>query len=514
MKRINNRIMINQIKVGVALSYLSILLTYFVSLIYTPIMLRLLGQSEYGLYNLVSSVIAYLGVLNFGFGSAYMRYYSKYKVQEEKKKIEVLNGMILIIFIVIGAIAVFSGIVLALKSDMIFGNQLTNHEQYISKVLMIILVFNLALSFPSIIFNSYVTANEKFVFQKTLQLVKIIVNPFVIIPALYMGYGSIGMAIATTGLSITMEIVNALYAYRKLNMRFNFRGFDKNLMKEMTLFSSFIFINMVSSQISWNVDKLILGRMHGTISVAVYGLAAQINSYYLLIGTTISHLFIPRVHSLVSKTESKNELNLLFAKIGRIQFMILSLISIGFIFFGKVFIGMWAGNNYAMSYAIILILILPATLPLIQNIGIEIQRAKNLHSFSTWVYLIIAIINVIISIPLAQKYEGVGAALGTALALIIGNGFIMNWYYKKRVGLDIKYFWMQIIKIIPALIVPVTFGVIVTSLLDLTNLFNYLFAGVIFVILYLSSLWKFGMNQFEKELFIKPIKRLLGRKLR
>lgn len=51
---------INQLKAGAALSNISMGLGYIISIIYTPIMLRLLGQSEYGLYNLVASVVAYL----------------------------------------------------------------------------------------------------------------------------------------------------------------------------------------------------------------------------------------------------------------------------------------------------------------------------------------------------------------------------------------------------------------------------------------------------------------------
>ena len=69
---------INQIKVGILLSYLQIGLNAVISLTYTPIMLRLLGQSEYGVYTLASSVIAYLGLLNFGLSSSYIHYYSKY----------------------------------------------------------------------------------------------------------------------------------------------------------------------------------------------------------------------------------------------------------------------------------------------------------------------------------------------------------------------------------------------------------------------------------------------------
>lgn len=77
----------NQLKVGAILSYISMGLGYVISIIYTPIMLRLLGQSEYGLYNLVNSVVSYLGLLNFGFGSAYVRYYSRYKVKDDEENI-------------------------------------------------------------------------------------------------------------------------------------------------------------------------------------------------------------------------------------------------------------------------------------------------------------------------------------------------------------------------------------------------------------------------------------------
>ena len=57
-----------QLKIGIVLSYLTLALSNIIALIYTPFMLRMLGQSEYGLYSLVASVVAYLTILDFGFG--------------------------------------------------------------------------------------------------------------------------------------------------------------------------------------------------------------------------------------------------------------------------------------------------------------------------------------------------------------------------------------------------------------------------------------------------------------
>src|SRR5690554_2328158 len=269
---------VNQLKAGVILSYSSMILGYIIAIVYTPIMLRLLGQSEYGLYNLVSSVVSYLGLLSFGFGSAYVRFYSRYKVEDSEREIAKLNGMFLIIFSVIGVIAVFAGSVLVANTERIFGAKLLPAEMKTAKTLMMIMVFNIALSFPASVFNSYITANEKFVFQKLLQMIKVVANPFLVLPVLLLDYGSIGMVVITTALTILIDISNMIFCLKKLDMRFSFKEFDFTLMKEMTIFSSFLFMNMIIDQINWNVDKFLLGRFRGTIAVATYGLASQLNA--------------------------------------------------------------------------------------------------------------------------------------------------------------------------------------------------------------------------------------------
>lgn len=499
----------NQLKLGALLSYISMGLGYLVSIIYTPIMLRLLGQSEYGLYNLVSSVVAYLGVLNFGFGSAYMRYYSRYKVQEDREKINTLNGMFLIIFSLIGLIAVVAGTILTMNTEIIFGSKLTSTELNKASILMMILVVNLAISFPNIVFASHIAANEKFIFQKSIQIIKAVVNPFFVLPVLVLGYGSVGMVIVTTILNIMIEVGNAFYCIKKLKMGFSFKNFDFKLMREMTVFSSFIFINLLIDQINWNVDKFILGRFHGTTSVAVYGLAAQLNYYYLSIASVISSVFIPRIHRLVADSDNNDNLIKLFTRIGRIQFIILSLILSGFIFFGRPFINMWAGANYNNSYPITLLLIIPVTIPLIQTIGIEIQRAKNVHKFRSWVYFFIALGNLALTIPLSKAYGGIGAAIGTGIALLIGNGLIMNLYNHVKVGLNMKYFWRQILLVIPALIAPVFAGILINNIFNLYDIFNFLVFGIIYVIIFSTSIWFIGMNQYEKDLIGKPIIKLV-----
>lgn len=498
----------NQLKVGAIMSYLLIGLGSIISILYTPIMLRLLGQSEYGLYNLVSSVVSYLGLFSFGFGSAYIKYFSKYRVNKEFDNIAKLNGMFLTIFSVMGIVSIIAGIILVFNTQNIFGSQLSIRELEIAKILMAIMVVNIAISFPAIVFNSYVTANEKFIFQRSLQIIKIVTSPFLILPVLMMGYASIGMAIATTVINFLVEFVNAFYCFRKININFSFKKFDSGLMRELFIFSSFIFMNLVVNQINWNVDRYIIGRFKGTVAVATYSLAAQLNTYYLSFSTALSGVYIPRVNAMVSGDNDNNELSKLFARLGRLQFILLSLIISGLIFFGLAFIRIWAGKDYDESYYIALMLIIPVTLPLLQNLGIEIQRAKNMHKFRSWVYLFIAIGNIFISIPLVKLYGGIGAAAGTAIALVIGNVFIMNWYYHKKVGLNIKLFVNELLKITPALVVPIIVGIAMYYYLNLFDIKILVACITSYTIVFGTSMWFIGMNQYEKNLIINPYKRV------
>lgn len=500
---------INQLKAGVMLTYLSQAIHVLSSMIYTPIMLRLLGQSEYGLYQLVASVVSYLGLLNLGFGAGYIRFYSKYKAENEDNKIKRLNGLYLIVFAILGLVSFVCGTVMALNTSAIFGDGLNADEAAKAKVLMMMMVISLPITLLDSVFACYLTAKERFFFQKGLACIKGIASPFITLPLLMMGYGSVGMVAVSLVMTVLSFFVNVWFAMKKLGMEFDFKGFDFGLLKQIWAFTFFIFINMIIDQINWNVDKFLLGRMVGTVAVAIYGVAASLNSLYLTFSTAISSVFVPKVNMLVSKENDNQKLTHLFTKVGRIQFIILALIISGYILFGKVFIDFWAGNGYSESYYIGLLLMLPVTIPLIQNLGIEIQRAKNMHKARSVLYLIMAIANVILSIPLIKFFGVVGAAIGTTISLILGNGLFMNIYYHKKIGLDMLYFWKEILKFFPAVILSVGVGAMIKIIIPAMSILLLVVDIALYSIAYIFFMWFIGMNESEKNILIVPLKKFL-----
>ena len=327
-----------------------------------------------------------LSILSLGFNSSYIKYYAKYKKENDIERIYKLNGLFLIIFIIIGVIACVCGIFLTNHLQLVFKDGLTENEYGIAKTLMLLLTINLAISFPMSIFSNIISAHERFVFLKLLNMLKTVISPLVTLPLLLMGYKSVAMVSLTVVIALFTDVIFVGYTFGKLKQKFIFHAFDKGLFKSLLIYTTFIAINLIVDQINLNMGKLLLTRYKGTIAVAIYSVGFSLETYYQMFSTAISGIFTPKIHLIynnpdLEENEKNKRLSDLFIKIGRIQFALLALIASGLIFFGKAFIHYWAGNGYDEAYYVALLLIIPITVPLIQNVGIEIQRAKNKHQF-------------------------------------------------------------------------------------------------------------------------------------
>ena len=159
-----------QINVSIILNYVQMALSIVISLIYTPIMINILGNTEYGIYNLVSSIISFLTLLSLGLSSSYVHFYSIKKVKNDEEGIAKLNGLFLISFIVIGIIALICSTFIAFNVNIFFNETYSSADKNLAKILMLFLGFNLAVSFPASVFLSYITSQEQFIFQKTVKL--------------------------------------------------------------------------------------------------------------------------------------------------------------------------------------------------------------------------------------------------------------------------------------------------------------------------------------------------------
>lgn len=486
-----------QIKLGTILRYINYVVKMLVQLLYIPIMLKLLGKSEYGVYQLVGSLISSLSLLSFGFDGAYLRFYSQ--CRQNRKREASLNGTFLIVFLVFALASLLIGIFMTIHSHMILGTKLTNNEQNLAQILLAILTFNMFLTFPISVFTSIIISRENFIFLGLIDFGKTILNPFLVVSLLLLGYGSVGLVMVTTILTIAGGGISIWYVFSKIKAPFSFRNFDFQLVKEISHFSLFIFLNSIIDQINWNVDKYILARLVGASSIAIYSVGLQINNIYIQLTDMLASVLAPRINKIVATAYNPlTELNALFIKVGRLQAYVVMIVLSGFIIYGKEFIFLWVGNGYQGAYYITLCLIIPVSIPLCQTLGVDIQRALNKHQYRAVVYSFIVLVNVIITIPLTIKYGVIGPAIGTGISLIIGNGIAMNILYHKVIGLNIYNFWFNVIKVTPAIILPAIISITIKYFIPITSIVILVGEILLFCIIYMIFVYCLTMNDDEK----------------
>lgn len=504
--------MIGQRRGGAVLSYVYIAVNMLVILAYQPLVLRLLGSSEYGLYQLTASVINYLTVMDLGFGNGIVVFGTKYraagKYEEEKR----LLGMFSVIFLGIGVLAVCAGLTIAFNAHRIFAASLSAAEIEKSRILMIILSANIGATFSLTIYNNIIISHERFIFAKLITIARVLLNPLITLPIIILGGDSIAIVAVLTVVNIGCLLSNFIYCRRVLDVRVRFMGFDKAVFLQIFSYSVFVFITEIVDKVNWYVDQAILGVVRGTEEVTVYSMASNYNQMVLLVSGALSSVMLPKISAMVARKESDRRLSDEFIKVSRLQFFTVFFIACGFLLFGKEFVVWHAGKICSRSYYVAALLICGALIPITQSVAISIVQAKNLFKPRAFITLIMAGVNIGISIPLAIRFGSVGSAAGTAIVLVLANVIAMNIYYSKRCGIDVGGYWKNILRILPGAVLPVGIAVAYRLAFHIDTVWKFIAGAAIYTVAYAASMWLISMNTYEKGIVTGFIKRLKTRR--
>lgn len=501
----------SQLKVGAVLSYFNMLVGNLIPLFYTPTMLDLLGQNEYGLYKLASSAASYLSLAAFGIGGAVTRYLIKSKTEGGKDAEEKMFGLFNLIFQIIAVITCLVGGIITCTLDSFYGNALTPSELSRMTILLLLLTVNTAIGFSASSYSAVVTSHERFLFLQTINIITTCIGPIVNVILLYMGCASIGMVISSLAINVLVRVIYIIYVRKTLQLRPQYRNMPLHLIKEVLTFSFWVFVANLVSQLYNATDTMIIGAFPAlsTIGVAIYNVGAVFNHMVFSLAQAVSTLFSPRANKMVFSGASNKELSDFVIRVGRFQCLVITLVCSGFVAFGVPFINWYVGPEYADAYWVAVLMMIPSCIPLVQSAANVITQAKNKHQFRSIVYLFIAVINVIGTYFLVQFIGITGAALMTGLANIVGQGFLMNWYYWKKIGLDIPRFWKNILKIewIPLLLCVIT--LILGNFIDFSQMPIFIMGVILYTTLYCLMAWKFAMNESEKQIILQPLKKFL-----
>lgn len=498
----------NQRRAGALLGYANIFAKNLVNLFYVPLLLHFLGQGDFGIFQMTNSVVFMLTLLSAGFFGAYVRFYSQLEAHGDAGSIPRLNGMFILVYIFVVVLCFILGAVLLMNVDRWFSQGLTSAELTLTKDLMVIMIINVAVSLLSTPFNSYIVVFERFIFQQSRQLIVTLLTPFLAFLMLARGMGAVGVALAQLSVTIILLLLNMRYAFHRLKMRVSFRGLDVNLFKAILIFSFWILLNQIFDLVNNQVPNLLLGALVSSSTVAVFSIAVQIRNLFFSLSTTLSNVLVPQINRMVATKNDNTELTRLMTRVGRYQMILFCYIYGGFVVLGRYFVDVWAGHANANAYWLALAMTLPVAIPLSQNTGIEIQRAKNKHRARSIAYILTALLNIVISLVLIPTLSYWATAIGYIVSVVLGTGIFMNWYYQRRIGLDMKYYWRKVLPTVVIFILSTSCSIVGTLILPVTNFLLFILWGVVYSFMFMILLWFFALYSDEKSAIAEHFHRL------
>jgi O-antigen/teichoic acid export membrane protein len=429
-------------KKAAIISYINFALTIVLGLFTTPFIIKMLGDSQYGLYTLIGAFVGYLSVLDLGLNSAIVRYVAQYRAQNDKRGEENFLAISFLIYIFIGLLIAIIGFILYLNIDALYSKTLTVQELSQAKIMTLILIANLAITIPGGAFAGICNGYEKFIFPRVLTIIKHITRISLLVVILYAGSDALDIVILDTVLNIFFICGTAYYVFRKLKIKIHLYEYKFAYVKDIFMYSFWTFLFAMVYQFIWNTGQIILGTNTGVVTVGVYSVGIMLGIYYTNFGNIVNGLLTPKAVQSVYGGLTNTELTKQMIKIGRLIMIVLLFLVGGFFLIGKDFIFLWVGKTYANAWLIALFIMVSYVLIISQGYSHSILEAKKRLKFKSLLYLVCNILGLFAGWLLSYRYREIGMIIGVVSGLAVFQ-IIMNIYLHNKIGLDIILFFRK-----------------------------------------------------------------------
>ena len=498
----------SQIKKGAVLSYIALFVNVLIGLLYTPWLISSIGKSDYGLYTLAMSIIGLLA-FDFGLSHATTKFITQYLAEGRQDKVDNLLGLMYKLYLFLDGIIFLVFFVLYFFLPQIYTGLTSDELSRFSKVFIIASLF-CVISFPFMPLSGTLSSYELFVPLKACDLFNRIFIVVTMSICLIMGYGLFALVLVNSLSGLITIVLKLIIVRRKTPVKLNIRFWDKQEFRTILMFVIWVTIIALAQRMIFNISPSILGIFSDSQQIAYLGIAITLESYVFMFANAINGLFLPRVSKLLYNNQSSEILDLMI-KVGRVQLYIIGFICVWMVSFGRHFIDVWMGEGYSSVYPCALLIIIPSFLHLPQEIGHTYIVAANQVRKQSYVYVLMGLLNIAMSIPLSMKYGALGICISIFIAYTVRTAGLDILYYKV-LHLDIlTFFKKSFFKLTPLLCGILAIAIGINKVIPVQGWMGLIVKSVLYMAVFVALCWTLGLNSYEKQLFMAPCKKLISK---
>lgn len=346
------------------------------------------------------------------------------------------------LYAIVGGLVLLAAYGLSMIAEPVFGSRNTPEQVRMLRDMILITGAGAAVLVALNPIGALLSATESFVFLRSMEIAVTIISTLMMVAVLHAGGSAVHIVAVTALFTVLQAMMRLGYAILVLRTRVRLALPEMTVLRKVGGYAAPIFVVMIAELLFWRLDSVLIGAMLGAAPIAIFAIGVTFNKYFMSFATALSRVLTPEIIRQIDQGADARTLTDLMIRISRIQAMFLLLILSGLVVFGQRFLVLWLGQDFASSYWIMLVILVPYTFELTGNARNIILQVKGLYWQRSAITLAMAILNIPLTLVLLQVMGVFGAALSTGVAIMMGY-VLIALLLKIKVGMEMGRYWAQ-----------------------------------------------------------------------
>lgn len=423
------------------------LVTACLAFFMAPLILHALGNYDYGIWEIVFSIVGYMGILDFGLQPAIVRYVARYTALQKREELQKIYSSSLLCLGAVGVVLCLALWVGAILAPPFLSPPDGERGRY--ACFLAIIGVQILIIFTGSVFDCFLQGLQRYSLRSAVNVISSVFGAAIVAFFLLRGHGLLTIATVDVIGRLCKFVVFACWLSRPINGGYRFRRSDvsRETLTEMFRFGVKNLVYAISVRMAVASDTLVIGAFLGAAVVPFYVIPANLLGYGRSLVWQATDVLMPYFSQMDAQGD-RNAIHSAYFKISRYSLGVIVPLMLGIAALGPDFIALWMGPEYATKGTRVLYLLVAAYGVMLLNPNCSRYLIGcNRHGVLARVGLASAILNVGLSVALVSVIGIEGVAAGTLLSYSLAEPYLLwvicrildvtVWDYVKRVVLPV-----------------------------------------------------------------------------
>jgi O-antigen/teichoic acid export membrane protein len=483
---------------NVVLVYGVYAVTIVSGLLLTPIIVDSLGTEQYGVWAVIGSIIAFVGLLDLGIAPSVIRFAAEQRGRRRPEETSGLAATALTLYAVIFAVA----LLLAVGLAWALPRAMDVPAAYVgaAQVALVIVLLGFAIRFPLGLFSSLLAGQQRYDVINFAGLLSMVLYVAILAAVLlWRGGGLVTLAVVTLLVTLVRLLWPLPWIRRELpTLRIRPSLVTRRQARELVSFSGRNFMIHVASKVVFSTDVIVVGIILGSLAAGLYGVPAKLFAMAFGVGMAVTTLLFPLLSELEGSEEPLRQREYLLSGL-RMSLGIVLLASMPLAILPDRFLTAWLGDaGFGESVPVLVLLMASLLFAQPGYMLTQFLVARGRHGRIAVVRLVAVGVNLALSIVLAFTVGIWGVALATLLTEALASAVVTPFLVRRQSGLSLGSLagaWLRPLVLAAVAAAPT---LVAARLLAVDTLLEFAAVAVVWGAAYAGIFWRFGLTPTER----------------